>query len=496
MPRMAILKIPYFVMACLSMAGCAVGPDFKAPPPPKTISYTEAPQPEKTVSTPIHGGNAQAFMINQAIPLQWWGLFHCEALNQLIVKGLNNSPTMQAGQAALRQAQENFKAQVGTYLFPTFDLQGIAQRERFSGAAFGAENVKPVTFNLFNTQVNVGYTFDIFGGSRRALEALCAQVNYQSYELEGTYLTLAANIATTAITEASLHEQLKATKDILTIEENLLTIIKKQYELGGVSRTDVLTQETQVAQTRATLPPLEKTLAQTRHSLAVLVGELPSEAQVPAFSLDSLQLPAELPLSLPSNLVKQRPDIRASEALLHQASAQIGVATAALLPQFTLYSTFYGWESDMLSNLISPRNNIWSLAVQGLQPLFHGGALLAKRRGAIAAFDQAYAQYRQTVLQAFQNVADSLRAIELDAKTLQAQFEAESSAKNLLHLSKEQYSLGAINYLTLLNAQRQYQQALINRIQAQTARFTDTTALFQALGGAWWQAYPSGDLHG
>lgn len=491
MPWMAKYKFCSSILLSTTLLGCAVGPNFVPPPAPQTPTYTEAPQPQETVSAPVPGGETQHIVVGQDIPEQWWTLFHSEALNELIIKGIANSPNLQAAQAALKQAQENYRAQVGNYLYPAVNLQGFAERQKFASASFGESSTSsggfsiPSIFNLFNTQVNVSYTLDVFGANRRELEALCAQVNYQRYELEAAYLTLTANITTTAITEASLEAQRTATIEIIHLEQNLLDIVQKQFILGGASRSDVLSQESQLAQAKATLPPIDKSLAQTRHSLSILIGCLPSESNIPKFSLDNLHLPSELPVSLPSRLVRQRPDVRASEALLHQASAQIGVATANLLPQFTINGT-YGWEALQLGQLFNPTTNLWSIIGQITQPVFHGGALLAQRRAAIAAYEQADAQYRQTVLQAFQNVADALRAIEMDAKELRAQAEAEKTAKNLLAITQAQYKLGAVNYLSLLNAQHQYQQALISRIQAQAARYTDTAALFQALGGGWW----------
>ncbi len=486
MPRKAKTKIGC-LLVCTLLCGCNVGPNFKKPSAPNTNTYTEAPQPEQTVSSKGKGGETQYINSGQRIPEQWWGLFHSDPLNQLIVKGITNSPNIDAAKAALRQAHENYRVSAGNYLFPAFDLQAGAQRQQITGANFGNENSPTSIFNLFNTQVNVSYTLDIFGGNRRALEALCAQVDYQRYELEAAYLALTANIVTSAITEAALRAQIAATYSIIKLEEDLLSISRKQYNLGGIAQTDVLTQESQLAQSRTELPPLEKKLSQTRNNLAALIGEIPSQATIPTFSLDELQLPTDLPLSLPSSLVQQRPDIRASEALLHQASAQIGVATANLLPNVTL-SGYDGWQANQIGDLFKNSTNVWNIATNLMQPIFHGGALLAQRRASIAAFDQARAQYRQTVIVAFQNVADALRAIEMDAKELAAQTEALDAATKLLKLTEDQYRLGSVTYLVLLTAQRQYNQALIGRIQAQATRYTDTAALFQALGGSWWQS--------
>ena len=267
-------------------------------------------------------------------------------------------------------------------------------------------------------------------------------------------------------------------------------MVENQFRLGGASRSDILAQKTQLAQTQATLPPLEKALAQTRHLLAVLTGRLPHEgAELPEFSLTEIDLPEELPVSLPSSLVRQRPDIMASEALFHAACAQVGVATAYLYPQITLTGS-YGFAATNVGDLFNSNAVVWNLGAGLLQPIFHGGTLTAKRRAAIAAYDQAEAQYRSTVLQAFQNVADALRALEMDANALKAQADAEAAASDTFDLTQKEYQLGAVSYLSLLNAERQYQQSQIGLIQAQAARFADTAALFQALGGGWWNRSP------
>jgi NodT family efflux transporter outer membrane factor (OMF) lipoprotein len=443
--------------------------------------------PAKTVSIHSVGasGNTQYFAASQDLQAQWWALYHCPALDELIRRGLANSPNLAAAQATLRQAKQNLYAQIGSSLLPSVNAQFTGERERFSASTFGAQQSSANIFNLFNASVNVSYTFDIFGGARREIEALQAQVDYQRFEWEAAYLTLTSNIVTTAVTAASIQAQIDATRSLVRSQEAQLTIVKKQFNLGGVSGSDVLSQETQVAQTRALLPPLEQRLVQTRNALAVLVGAFPSEAQLPMFNLNDLDLPTQLPLTLPSALVRQRPDIRAQEALLHAASAQIGVATANLFPQLSLTGG-YGWTQTSIANLFIAKNNIWNYTGQLLQPVFHGGELLAKRRAAVAGYQQVAAQYRQTVLQSFQNVADTLKAIENDAKTLKAQKQAEVAARKALAITQQQYQLGGVSYLSLLNAQRQYQQARINLIQAQAARYTDTAALFQALGGGWW----------
>ena len=485
-----VLKVATFTtMLVLVLAGCAVGPDFKAPKAPDTNVYTAEALPGKTAAAPGLAGAAQRFAPGQDIPGEWWTLFHSETLDGLIRQALADSPTLAAAKARLREAQENRRAGLGA-LFPTVDATASASRQKLSGASFGQPDTDISTFNLFNASVNVSYALDIFGGTRRALEALQSQIDYQQYQLEGAYLTLTSNIVTTAVQEASLRAQIIATQNILALQEKQLGVVESQFRLGGASRSDILAQQTQLAQTRATLPPLEKALAQTRHLLAVLTGRLPNEAAaLPEFSLEEIELPEELPVSLPSSLVRQRPDIVASEALFHAACAQVGVATAYLYPQITLTGS-YGFVATNVGDLFNSNSAVWSLGAGLLQPIFHGGTLTARRRAAIAAYEEAGAQYRSTVLQAFQNVADVLRALETDARTLKAQADAEAAASDTLDLTQKEFHLGAVSYLSLLNAQRQYQQSQIGLIQAQAARFADTAALFQALGGGWWNRSP------
>ena len=467
----------------LALGGCMVGPNFKSPPAPQlsSNSYTASALPAATVETKDagHAGAVQHTNYGQALPAQWWTLFHSPQLDQLIRSALEQNPSLSAAEASLRQAQENYNAESGSLKYPSVTGQLGATRERAE-----LYSATPSTFNLYNASVNISYNLDLFGGNKRQLEGLMAEVDYQRFEVEAAYQTLVANVVTTAITEAALRAELKATREVLSSQQKQLDVINKQLTLGGIARSVQLTQSTQVAQTQALIAPLEKSLELTRNQLAVYIGKLPSEAGLPEFDLDSLQLPQELPVSLPSSLVSQRPDIRASEALLHQASAQVGVATANLYPQINLTGSYGG--SRVQTGGLSASSTLWNLGAGLTQPIFNGGALSAKRRAALAAYDQANANYRSTVLTAFQNVADSLRAIDSDATTLQAQANAESLAKASLDLTNQQFSIGAISYLTLLDAERTYQQAHIALVQAQAARFTDTAALFQALGGGWW----------
>lgn len=462
-----------------AISGCAVGPDFKAPAAPDTNRYTAEQLPDRTAATAVTGGEAQTFQPGKAVPEQWWTLFGSNQLNQLVEQAFNSSPSVESADAALRRAQENLKAQRGS-LFPSLDANASAQRQRASGAAFGQATDSSSLYSLYNASVDVSYTLDLFGGVRRGIEAQAAVVDFQRYQLQATYLTLAANVVTSSISEASLRAQITATDEIIAAFERQLKITEQQYELGGVSTAEVLSARSNLASTRATLPPLQKQLSAVQNQLAVYLGRLPSERESTHFELAELTLPQELPLSVPSELVRQRPDIRAAEASLHQASAQVGVATANMYPQLSISGSF---GSQALSSGDLFNDHIWNIGAGLTQPLFHGGSLNAQRRAAIAAFDQSAADYRNTVLKAFQNVADSLRALETDAESLSAQHEAMTAAQSSLDLTEKQYALGSVSYLNLLTAQRQYQQARISYLQALASRYQNTAALFQALGG-------------
>jgi len=475
-------KLFLVTTAFILTTGCAVGPDFQTPEFKTPRNYTPTALPAETAASDTAGGQAQRFTFAADITAQWWSLFRSPELDTLIKQGLGNSPSLAAAQAALRKAEENLRAAQGSLLFPSIDASAYAGRQRTSAATHGDVSD---TFNLYNASVGVSYTLDIFGGSRRRLEALRALVDFQRYQYEAAYLTLTANIVTTAIREAALRGEIASTQAILKAQETQLALATRQFELGGAAKISVLAQETEVAITKATLPPLEKELALTQHALAVLVGKMPGDGTVGEFSLDKLVLPENLPLSLPSSLARQRPDIRAAESILHQACAEVGVATANLYPKITITGS-YGSEALHISDLFESPNIVWNLGAGLLQPLFHGGELTAKRRAAIAAFDEAAAQYRQTVLKGFQDVADVLRALETDARALQAQAEAEASARTTLALAEKQFRLGAVNYLYLLIAQRNYHRTQFSLVVAQAVRYADTAALFQALGGGWW----------
>ena len=469
--------------AMLLLSACAVGPDFQLPEPPAASGYTPEAQPAAAVASGGVGGQSQKFLIGRDIPGEWWKVFHNKSLDGLIVQALEANPNLQAAQAALWQAKENLYAQTGK-LLPSVDANASATRQQFSPSEFGGAG-PPSIFNLFQTTVNVAYAPDVFGGTRRQIEVTAATATYQRFQLEATYLTLTSNVVTAVVQEASLRGQIAATRDIIKIETDQLGLVRQQFEVGAATRTDVLTQESEVATQQATLPPLLKQLEQQEHVLLALTGHFPDVRLRERVTLASLRLPRDLPLTLPSQLVQQRPDVRSAEAQLHQASAQIGVAVAARLPQFNLTAD-YGSAALTTATLFTPSTIVWSALASGTQPIFHGFTLLHQERAARAAYDLAEAQYRNTVLIAFQNVADALRALQLDAATLKAQAAALHAASETLDLARGQYKLGAIAYLTLLNSQRSYAQARLAVVQAQAARFADTAALFAALGGGWW----------
>jgi NodT family efflux transporter outer membrane factor (OMF) lipoprotein len=475
----------------LTMAGCAVGPNFKKPPPPATDAYTAEKLPPQTMSTAVSGGEAQHFNFGDDLPGQWWTLFGSKQLDALVEAAMSSYPDIEAQQAALREARDNVRAQQGVFV-PQVQAAFNQERAKISGASIAPGFPGYVT-NLYQANVNVSYTFDFFGAERRQLENLQAQATYQNYVLEGSYLTLTSNVASTAVQLVSAKEQIVVTHEIIALEEKELGIIQRQFDLGTHTRADVLQQQSNLASVRATLPALQQQLAAAEHQLAVLTGRLPHDAAPVEFDLSDLKLPEDLPVSLPSKLVAQRPDIRAQEALMHEASAAIGVATANLLPQVTLTGA-YGDESLLFADLFKPGSGVWDLATGVTAPIFQGGTLRARRRAAIDAYDQAAAAYRLTVLNAFQNVADTLTALDNDAEALKADSDAVNAAKDSLDLIQRQYDAGAVNYVSLLTAQQLYQQARIAYVRALASRYTDTITLFQALGGGWWNRQDKGAL--
>ena len=461
------------------VAGCMVGPDFKAPDAPIDAGYTADQLPKQTTASNIAGGSAQRLVDGQDIPGEWWSLYHSEPLNKLVQTALKANPDLDAAQAALRQAQENVLAGNGA-LYPTVTgtLSGSRQKSQLGG--FGSS-----IYSLYNVGPSLSYTIDVWGATRRNIESLEAKAEFQRFELEASYLSLTSNLVTAVIAEASLRGQIQATLEVIQAETKSFDTVRSQVALGGAARADLLNQQATLAATQATLPPLQKQLAQERNQIQVYLGRFPNQDAGEQFDLATLLLPGELPVSLPSKLVEQRPDVKAAEASLHAASADIGVAIANELPQLTL-SANIGLEAGQMAKLFEGNSLVWGLGSSATGTIFDGGKLLHTKRAADAAYDQAAAQYRSTVLSAFQDVANALRALTSDADALQAELAAETAAADSLALSQAQFQVGGISFLTLLTAQQNYQQARIGLVKAQAARYADTAALFQALGGGWW----------
>jgi NodT family efflux transporter outer membrane factor (OMF) lipoprotein len=469
-----------------SLSACAVGPNFKRPPAPPDLGYGSASE-RKSAPAAAPGGDAQRFVAGMDIPHQWWTLFQSPKLNTLVEQALKGNPNVGAAQAALRQAHELYSAQ-WTSFFPT--VQGGFSGVRSKNALGTIANPTSLPqanpyYNLYTAQLSVSYLPDVFGGTRRQIEIAKAQVENNRFQLEAVYLTLSSNVVVTAIGEASLRGQIAATERLLELQHQLSDKVRRQRALGTVNDLDVLAQQTLEAQTAQTLPPLQKQLGQTRDALTALLGRLPADEPPETFRLDDLVLPSDLPVSLPSKLIEQRPDVRQAEESLHAASAAVGVSIANLLPQFTL-SADVGSSALRLQDLFSPYTGFWNVGASLTETLFDAGALLHKKRAADAALDQAAAQYRAAVILACQNVADTLRALESDADALQASAEAERAAKAGFDLVQRQRDLGTISLVAVLNAEQTYRQAELSLVQAQANRYADTAGLFQSLGGGWW----------
>jgi len=469
-----------------SLAGCAVGPNFKRPQPPAATGYGSASLTE-TVAVESAGGSTQRFVSGMDIPGQWWTLFKSPELDGLVEQAMKANPDVGAAQAALKQAHELYRVQQTSFL-PV--VQGGFSGVRAKNALGSIANPTslPQTnpyYNLYTAQLTLSYAPDVFGATRRAVEEAKAQENGARFQLEATYLTLSSNVVVTAVQEASLRGQIEATTRLLEVQHELTDKVRRQRSLGTASDLDVLAQESAEAQTAQTLPPLQKQLGQTRDALTALLGRFPSNEPPEAFRLSELTLPTDLPVSLPSKLVEQRPDVRQAEENLHAASAAVGVAIADLLPQFTIDGNI-GSSALKLGQLFSPYTGFWDLGGSLTQTLFDAGALIHKKRAADAALDQAAAQYRGAVILACQNVADTLRALESDADTLKASADAERASKRAFELARRQRDLGTISMVAVLNAEQAYQQAELAYVQAEANRYSDTAGLFQALGGGWW----------
>jgi NodT family efflux transporter outer membrane factor (OMF) lipoprotein len=502
-------KIIYkFLLGIIALAlgamlnGCAVGPDFKPPEAPAASSYSPQPMPQETAAAPVPAGDVQKYNATAAIPFDWWTLFKSPQINALIARAFKNNPTIQSAQATLRQAQQSVIAQQG-YFYPTAAASYSPSRNKIAGNMAGGSSPgaqgngeviapdtvnAPVYYNFHVAQLSVGYVPDIFGGNRRQVESLQAQLQAQNFQTEATYITLASNVVAAALQEAMLRAQIRASQEIVRLNNENLEILHKQLALGYVAGIDVAAQEAAAAQAEQAIIPLNKQLEQTRDLIRALAGNLPNEDVPEVFELESLQLPQELPLSLPSQLVEQRPDIRAAQEQWHAASAQVGVAEAGRFPQFTITAAVGGMASTP-EWMFREGGSFFSLLGNVSLPLFDGGTLKAREQAAREGLKQAAADYRRVVITAFQNVADTLHAIQFDAEYLKAALRSEVALKESAELTRKQFGLGYVSYQMVLLAEQNFQQAEVNLIQAQANRLGDTAALYQALGGGWWNRH-------
>jgi len=469
-------------LAALGLCAC-VGPNFHRPAPPRVDRYTAEPLPPQTASAPGPGGAAQKFMAQQEVPVNWWTLFGSEELDALVTQALRANPSVQAATAALHQALEIAAAQRGAYL-PTVQASFDPSRQLNAvGVLAPTLSSGTALFNLYTAQVSVSYVPDVFGANRRQVESLAALAEASRFQLDATYLTLTANVVTTAIQESGLRAEIAATEHVIALEREALSVLRREVELGAIAEGDLYAQEAVLAQFEASLPPLNRQLQTTRDLLAVLTGQLPADSKPVRFELDQLSLLADLPLGVPSELVERRPDVRAAEAQLHAATAEVGVTIASMLPQLTITGGI-GSSATAMEDLFRAGTGFWSVGASLTQTLFEGGTLVHRKRAADAALDQAGAMYRSAVLTAFQNVADALHALNTDADALAAASRAESAAEKSFGVARRELELGSVSYLALISAQQTYQQAVMSLAQARTNRFADTAALFQALGGS------------
>ena len=482
--RLPVLRSAAAVSILLPVAACAVGPDFQKPAAPAVSDYQASPAKTTTATPDIPGGAAQRFTREMDLAGDWWTLFHSQPLNDLVQSALAKNHDLKAAQAALSVAHESALAHKGVFL-PAVQAGFSAFHQKQSGLIAPTPNANIFQYDLFTPQLSISYTPDVFGLNKRTQESLNAQEQSVRYQMVATYTTLTANVVVTAIQVAALQGQIDATRQLIETDTHIVEILQYQLDKGYASRVDLAAQQTQLEQTRATLPPLLKQQAQLRDLLATLAGAYTSEAPATNFDLTTLQLPADLPLSLPSELVAQRPDVLQAQENLHSASAQIGVAEANRLPNILLSADF-GSTALAIGQVFASGTGFWALGASLTAPIFQGGTLKHQERAARAAYDEAAEQYRSTVLNAIQNVADSLVALQQDADGLKASAAAEAAAKVTLDLAQRQVEAGYSGYLALLNAQQSYQQARIALVQVEANRFADTAALYQALGGGWW----------
>jgi NodT family efflux transporter outer membrane factor (OMF) lipoprotein len=467
------------------LGGCTVGPNFEPPSPPAAQTYLSTPLADTGGTATVPGGGVQHFAAGQDIPGEWWSLFHSGQLDRLIRQALANNPDLAAAQAALKVAMENVKAQMGAY-YPLVTAGLNASRNQNAGEIAPTLSSNTLLYNLYQAQLSVSWTPDLWGGNKRQVEALQAAADAQRFQLQSAYVALTANVVAAAIQEASLEAQIDAANQMIADEQQILAIEQRQQASGEIAGADVASQQVVLAQARQSLPPLQKQLAQQRDLLTALAGKLPADEVRGGLDLSRLTLPGDLPVSLPSKLVEQRADVRAAEESMHMASAEVGVAVANQLPNITL-SANGGAIATQLGQLFTPGNQFWSIGIGAAGTIFDGGTLSHRTQAARDTLDQVGAQYRSTVISAFQNVADALHAIQADSDALTAAAAAQSAASRSLTIARKQLTLGQVSGVALLTAQQAESQARLALVQAEANRFADTASLFQALGGGWLQ---------
>lgn len=467
-------------LALVLLTGCVAGPDFQRPKPPDVSSYLVEPASRQAVVANTELGKYQRFNTDIGVDSQWWKNLGSAKLDALIVQALKANPTLDSASATLRQAQESYAAKAGSTLYPQLGLEAGAQRQRQSPNALGQVG-EAREFSLYNAGIGVQYQLDLAGGNQRALEGLAARAEYQRYELEGARLTVAANVVNAAITQARLAEQILSLQSILHAQEEQLQLSQQQVRFGQAAPSDLLSLQAQVEQTRAGIPALRQQRQLNDHMLSVLLGQAPGKQGLPEFTLQEFTLPSDLPLILPSELVRRRPDIQGAEALLHAANAEYGVAIANMYPQLNI-SASLGSQALSTGMLFGGGSAVWGLLAQLTQPLFNPG-LPAEKRASLAALDAAAAHYQSVVLEALRDVADTLRALENNAEVLAAQTGADKAANDAWESVQRQHAFGAASYLQLLIAQQQAQQYRIDLISAKAQRLVDSAALYQAFGG-------------
>ncbi|KHK58285.1 RND transporter [Ralstonia sp. A12] len=474
----AVCRAACLAAIVLAAGGCAVGPDFREPAAPNVDRYLHDGDPAGSI---LVDGVAQKFTA-APVSSNWWHAFGSPTLDNVMESAITANPTLQQAEANLRAAQDLLRAGAGVF-YPQVTASADVSRQAVVPARLGQMGA-PSLFTLWTLGPSISYALDIFGGSRRTVESLAAQAEGQRYAVAAAYLTLTGNLVNAVIARAAYTAQIDTTRSLIAVVHEQVDIAHAQVDAGVMAHSSELSLITQLAALEASLPPLEQKRDQAAHLEAVLMGRFPAQAETKNVGLSSLGLPADLPSLVPSELVRQRPDVLAAQARLHQATADVGVATAAMLPSLTL-SADYARMGNRSADLFGAQAGAWSIGASLFAPLFEGGTLYYRRGAAKQALQAADADYRQVVLASFQQVADVLRALEHDAIQLDAQLREQAAASAALDEINAGYRAGVASYLQVLSADLQYQQAVLGTVQVRAQRLQDTVALFLALGGGW-----------